>query len=76
VARTRDGGKSFDVLRNGLPQEHAYDLVLRHALDIDPTGNVLAFGSTTGNVYLTEDQGEAWHRLSTTLPPVYCVRFG
>jgi len=37
---------------------------------------VSAFGSTTGNVFLTEDQGESWHRLSTTLPPIYCVRFG
>src|SRR5438477_596081 len=35
VARTRDGGRSFDVLRNGLPQRYAYDLVWRHALAID-----------------------------------------
>ena len=27
VTRTRDGGRTFDVLRNGLPQQHAYDLV-------------------------------------------------
>jgi hypothetical protein len=26
VTRTRDGGRSFDVLRQGLPQEQAYDL--------------------------------------------------
>ena len=31
VTRTRDGGKSFDVLTDGLPQEKAYDLVYRHA---------------------------------------------
>ena len=40
---------TFDVLREGLPQEHAYDLVYRHALDVDPSGTVLAFGSTTGS---------------------------
>ena len=45
VARTRNGGESFDVLRNGLPQEHAYDLTYRHALDIDDSGDRLAFGS-------------------------------
>ena len=38
VARTRDGGASFEVLREGLPQTHAYDLVYRHALDVDADG--------------------------------------
>jgi hypothetical protein len=32
VTRTRDGGKTFDVLSKGLPQSHAYDIVFRHAL--------------------------------------------
>ena len=35
VTRTRDGGKSFEMLTNGLPQHHAYDLVYRHALAIE-----------------------------------------
>ena len=76
VARTRDGGKSFDVLRKGLPQEHAYDLVYRHSLDVDETGDRLAFGSTTGGLWLSEDQGDSWRCLSTQLPPIHCVRFG
>ena len=41
VTRTRDGGKSFDVLREGLPQRDAYDLVYRHGLDVDATGSRL-----------------------------------
>jgi hypothetical protein len=76
VARTRDGGKSFDVLRNGLPQEHAYDLVYRHCLDVDDAGNTLAFGSTTGGLWLSGDQGDSWRCLTTQLPPIHCVRFG
>ena len=75
VTRTRDAGRSFDILRNGLPQEHAYDLVLRHALAIDTTGDCLAFGSTTGGVWVSEDQGDHWQLVSHTLPPVYAVRF-
>ncbi len=75
VARTRDGGATFDVLREGLPQEHAYDLTHRHALDIDGSGDRLAFGSTTGGLWLTEDQGDHWRCLSTNLPPVRAVRF-
>jgi hypothetical protein len=39
VARTRDGGRTFDVLREGLPQSHAYDVVYRHALAIAATGS-------------------------------------
>jgi len=38
VTRTRDGGNTFEVLRNGLPQEHSYDLVYRHALAIGADG--------------------------------------
>jgi len=75
VSRTRDGGKTFETLRKGLPQEHAYDLTFRHALDIDATGNRLAFGSTTGSLWVTEDQGDSWINVSTHLPPIYCVRF-
>lgn len=75
VARTRDGGKSFDVLRNGLPQNNAYDLVLRHALAVDMSGDRLAFGSTTGGVWISEDQGDRWAMLEARLPPVYAVTF-
>lgn len=76
VTRTRDGGRSFETLRNGLPQEHAYDLVYRHALDIDTGGDRLAFGSTTGNLWLSEDQGDGWQCVARHLPPIYSVRFG
>ena len=75
VTRTRDAGRSFDVLRKGLPQAHAYDLVMRHALDVDASGNVLAFGSTTGSLWVSEDQGDTWVSVSQTLPPVHAVRF-
>jgi len=75
AARTRDGAKSFEDLAHGLPTGPSYDLVLRHALDIDHDGDMLAFGSTTGNLYVTEDQGERWHPVTHHLPPIYVVRF-
>ncbi len=75
VARTRDGGESFEVLRDGLPQEHAYDLVYRHALDVDRSGERLAIGSTTGHLWLTEDGGDTWQTAAANLPPIYQVRF-
>ncbi|MBS0206353.1 MAG: exo-alpha-sialidase [Planctomycetes bacterium] len=75
VARTRDGGQNYEILRNGLPQHHAYDLTYRHGLDIDESGDRLAFGSTTGSLWVTEDQGDSWKTVSQHLPPIYCVRF-
>src|SRR3954463_12927479 len=75
VARTTDGGASFEVLREGLPQRHAYDLVYRHALDVDRSGEVLAFGSTTGGLWISEDGGDTWNAVEARLPPVATVRF-
>jgi hypothetical protein len=75
VARTRDGGNSFEVLRNGLPQRHAYDLVWRHALAIDASGERLAFGSTSGGLWISEDCGDSWTAPEARLPPVSVVRF-
>ncbi|UQA54633.1 WD40/YVTN/BNR-like repeat-containing protein [Polyangium aurulentum] len=75
VSRTRDGGKTWTVLREGLPQEHAYDIVYRHALDVDGTGDVLACGSSTGALWISEDGGDRWQEISAHLPPIYAVRF-
>jgi hypothetical protein len=75
VTRTRDGGKSFKSLKKGLPQKHAYDLVFRHALAIDDSGDCLAIGSTTGGVWVSENQGDSWQEVTHTLPPVYAVRW-
>ena len=76
VTRTRDGGPTFETLTNGLPQQNAYDIVYRHALDVDSTGNVLVMGSTTGSLWVSENGGDDWSCISTHLPPIHCVRFG
>lgn len=74
VAKTEDGGESWRALRDGLPQENAYDVVYRHAFH--NSGDALAFGSTTGNLYVSEDRGQTWQTAANNLPPVYSVRFG
>ena len=75
VTRTRDAGQHFEVLNKGLPSEPAYDLIYRHALDVSSDGERLAFGSTTGSLWVSEDQGDSWTTVSKHLPPVLCVRF-
>jgi hypothetical protein len=44
-------------------------------LDVVSTGKRLAFGSTTGSLWATDDAGDAWTCLSNHLPPIYAVLF-
>ena len=74
VCRTEDGGKSWQVCRQGLPQQHAYDIVLRHALAVD--GENLAFGTNAGNLFVSEDGGDSWQSISHHLPKISAVCFG
>jgi len=76
VNRTRDGGRSFEALRNGLPQQDCYDLVYRHGLAVDAMGRRLLMGSTTGTLWASDDGGERWAALPAKLPPIHALRFG
>ncbi len=68
VCRTEDGGRNWQAQRNGLPQEYCFDIVFRHSFFRE--GNCMAFGTTTGNVYLSEDEGAHWQCLSHSLARV------
>lgn len=76
VNRTRDGGRSFETLREGLPPSHCYDLIYRHGLAVGDDGRSLLMGSTTGGLWASADAGDHWATVSTTLPPIYAVRLG
>lgn len=75
VTRTRDGGHSFETLSRGLPQTPAYDLVYRHGLAVSDSGNELVVGSTSGGLWVSEDQGDNWSEAPMRLPPIHAVRF-
>jgi hypothetical protein len=73
--RTEDGGSTWEPLSNGLPQEATYFSVLRDAFCTDggdPAG--LYFGTRSGDVYGSADEGERWRLLASRLPPVLSVR--
>ena len=76
VTRTSDGGKSFSALRDGLPQQHCYDLVYRHGLAVSDDGRTVLMASTTGSVWISDNAGDSWQTVSNTMPPVYAVCFG
>lgn len=75
VTRTRDGGRSFEQVGAGLPADHAYDLIYRHGLAVDATGERLAMGSTTGSLWVSEDGADTMTLVSANLPPISCVTF-
>ncbi len=71
---TRDGGATWADKRSGLPQENAYFNVLRQALAVDrlePAG--VYFGTGSGEVYASRDEGETWERIAQHLPSISSV---
>jgi photosystem II stability/assembly factor-like uncharacterized protein len=75
VYRTRNAGASWEALASGLPQDGAYESVLRDALATDvlePAG--VYFGTRSGKVWGSRDGGESWTLIRDGLPPVTCVK--
>ncbi len=75
INRTKDGGKTFETLRKGLPQDNAFDLVWRHGLAVNSNASWLAMGSSTGSLWVSDNEGESWTSLSANLPPIHAVSF-
>jgi len=74
VWRTRDAGASWQKLTRGLPQEHAHLGVLRAAMTIDGYDVPgLYFGTSTGQVFASADEGESWAEIADHLPPIWSV---
>jgi hypothetical protein len=75
VYRTRNAGKSWEPLTNGLPQENAFETVLRDAMaadELQPAG--IYFGTRSGKLFGSNNAGESWNAIEEGLPPVVCVK--
>lgn len=75
VYRTRNGGDSWDPLTEGLPQEDAWETILRDNMSSDganPTG--LYFGTRSGKVFGSNNGGDSWTAIREGLPPITCVK--
>ena len=70
VFRTRDGGESWQRLDRGLPSR-AWHTVLRQAMTHNGGASLeLAFGTTSGEVWGSTDEGDSWRTLVTGLPKI------
>jgi photosystem II stability/assembly factor-like uncharacterized protein len=74
VYRTADGGKNWQPMKKGLPQKNAFMGVYRQSLctdTMDPAG--VYFGTNTGQLWNSRDDGESWELITHDLPPVMSV---
>lgn len=75
VYRSQDGGTSWQATSKGLPQSAAWLNVLRQSFTadtLDPCG--VYFGTSTGHVFSSIDDGDHWRLIADHLPPIYSVR--
>ena len=75
VYRSRNAGESWEPLTNGLPQENAFETVLRDGMcndDLKPAG--IYFGTRNGKLFGSNNAGESWQSIAEGLPPIVCVK--
>lgn len=74
VWKTTDAGATWSDLRVGLPQEGAFLTVLREALAVDPlTPHGIYFGTTSGELFASVDEGASWRTIAEHLPSISSV---
>ena len=74
VWRTHDAGESWQRLDHGLPERDVYVGVLREAMAIDSYDVPgLYFGTSTGQLFASADEGESWGEIASYLPPISSV---
>lgn len=75
VYRTGNAGESWEPLANGLPQQDAYETILRDALTADSLDSAgIYFGTRSGKLFGSADEGDSWTEIAGGLPSIVCVK--
>jgi photosystem II stability/assembly factor-like uncharacterized protein len=75
VFRSQDAGATWEALSDGLPDEPYYPSVLRDAMCADNAETAgVYFGTRSGEVFASADEGDHWSRIASHLPDVLSVR--
>ncbi len=69
IGRSRDGGKNWQILHQGLP-EHIRGNVEALAMEVWNGSTALFAGTSDGDVFQSDDEGEHWNKIATNLPPI------
>ncbi len=76
VYKTSDAGASWQRQDVGLPAK-GWPTVLRQSMTVDSHDQIgVYFGTTSGEVWASLDEGENWQCLASHLPEIYSVEFG
>jgi hypothetical protein len=71
---TKNGGKTWQRQDAGMPKEQAWWTVKRQAMTADAQDPVgLYFGTTSGELWMSRDEGRAWSNVARHLPEIYAV---
>ena len=71
---TRNAGKTWQRQDAGLPADQAWWTVKRQAMTADTQKNIgLYFGTTSGEVWASRNEGEKWICIAQHLPEIYAV---
>ena len=63
IVRSRDGGRTWEELKRGLP-DHLYGDYEALCMNVYDGGYTLFVGSTDGDVYASDDDGDTWTRIA------------
>jgi hypothetical protein len=75
VYATRNGGRQWEAMTNGLPQSEAFETVLRDGMaadSLEPAG--VFFGTRSGKLFGSADEGRSWMSIADGLPPIVAVK--
>jgi len=74
VYATYNGGKTWQRLDAGLPESKGWWTVKRQAMTADVSDPVgLYFGTTSGELWMSRDEGRRWACIARHLPEIYAV---
>ncbi len=72
--RSVNGGKTWQRQATGLPKAQAWWTVKRQAMTVDQAATVgVYFGTTSGEVWGSRDEGRSWKCLARHLPHIYAI---
>jgi photosystem II stability/assembly factor-like uncharacterized protein len=74
VWKSSDGGETWRDMRDGLPQRDCFFTVLRQSMATDKQDRAgVYFGTNSGSVFASRDEGESWGEIARHLPTILSV---